>query len=64
MQSPSSLCVYESLLRNLNLKLDMYITAPEPILTLYLINPSQQTVCLYVYPLSLLGNGLAKILPW
>jgi hypothetical protein len=29
----------------------MYIMAPEPISTAYFINPSHQSVCLYVYPL-------------
>jgi hypothetical protein len=28
----------------------MYIMAPEPISTAYVINPSHQSVCLYVYP--------------
>jgi hypothetical protein len=28
----------------------MYIMAPEPISTAYFINPSNQCVCLYVYP--------------
>jgi hypothetical protein len=40
----------------------MYIMTPEPILTAYLINPSQQSVCLCI-PLSLLGNGSVKTLP-
>jgi hypothetical protein len=31
------------------IKLGMYITAPEPISTAYFINPSHQSVCLYVY---------------
>jgi hypothetical protein len=35
--------------------------APEPISTLYFINPSHQSACLYVWvPLSLLGNGWVK----
>jgi hypothetical protein len=33
---------------------------PEPISTAYFINPSHQSVCLYVHPLSLLGNGSVK----
>jgi hypothetical protein len=42
----------------------MYIMAPEPISTAYFINPSHQSPCLYVYPLSLLGNESVKcILP-
>jgi hypothetical protein len=32
------------------MKLGMYIMAPEPISTAYYINPSHQSVCLYVYP--------------
>jgi hypothetical protein len=32
------------------MKLGMYITACEPILTAYFINPSHQSLCLYVYP--------------
>jgi hypothetical protein len=31
-------------------KLGMYIMAPEPISTAYFINPSHQSVCLYLYP--------------
>jgi hypothetical protein len=31
------------------MKLGMYITAPEPISTAYFINPSHQSVCLFVY---------------
>jgi hypothetical protein len=33
------------------MKIVMYITAPEPISTAYVINPSHQSVCLYVYPI-------------
>jgi hypothetical protein len=32
------------------MKLDTYIMAPEPVSTVYFINPSHQSVCLYVYP--------------
>jgi hypothetical protein len=32
------------------MKLGMYIMATEPISTAYLINPSHQSVCLYVHP--------------
>jgi hypothetical protein len=32
------------------MNLGMYILAPEPISTAYFINPSHQSVCLYVYP--------------
>jgi hypothetical protein len=34
--------------------------APEPILVAYFINPSHQSVCLYVCLLSLLGKGSVK----
>jgi hypothetical protein len=43
------------------IKFDMYIMAPEPISTAYFINPSPQSVGLYVYLLSLLENGAIKI---
>jgi hypothetical protein len=45
------------------MKLGMCIMAPEPISTSYFINPSHQSVCLYVYPLLLLGNDSVKTLP-
>jgi hypothetical protein len=32
------------------MKLGTYISAPQPISTAYLKNPSHQSVCLYVYP--------------
>jgi hypothetical protein len=32
------------------MKLGMYTVAPEAISTAYFINPSHQSVCLYVYP--------------
>jgi hypothetical protein len=35
--------------------------APEPFSAAYFINPSDQSVCLYVYPLSLQGNGSTSI---
>jgi hypothetical protein len=44
------------------MKLGMYVMAPEPISTAYVINPSQQSVCLYVYLLSLLGNDSVGML--
>jgi hypothetical protein len=31
-------------------KFGMYITAHEPIAVAYFINPSHQSICLYVYP--------------
>jgi hypothetical protein len=34
--------------------------APEPISTVYFINPSQQSVCLYVYPLIVARQRLGK----
>jgi hypothetical protein len=43
------------------MNLGMYIMAPEPILMVYFINPTHQSLCLYVYSRSLLGNGLLKI---
>jgi hypothetical protein len=43
------------------MKRGIYIMAPEPISTVYFINPSHQSFCLYVYSLSLLGNCLVKI---
>jgi hypothetical protein len=45
------------------MKLGIYITAREPISTAYLKNHSHQSVCLYVYPLSLLGNGSVNTFP-
>jgi hypothetical protein len=45
-------------------KLGMYIMVPEPISTAYSINPSNQSVCLYVYPrLLMLGNGSLHMFP-
>jgi hypothetical protein len=38
----------------------MYITAPEPISTAYFVNPSHQSVCLYVYPLIVGRQRLGK----
>jgi hypothetical protein len=32
------------------MKLGVYIMAPEPIWTAYSINPSRESVCLYLYP--------------
>jgi hypothetical protein len=43
------------------MKLYIYSMAPESISTAYFINPSHQSVCPYVYPPSLLGNGSVKI---
>jgi hypothetical protein len=44
------------------MKLGMYIMEPEPISTAYFLISSHQSLCLYVYPLSLLGNGSVKSL--
>jgi hypothetical protein len=37
--------------------------APEPISTACFTNPFHPSVCLYVYPLSLLGNGPVNTFP-
>jgi hypothetical protein len=42
------------------MKLGTYITAPEPISTPYLKNPSHQSVCLYVYPSIVARQRLCK----
>jgi hypothetical protein len=42
------------------MKLGMHITAPEPISTAYFINPSHQSVCLYVYPHTVARQQLGK----
>jgi hypothetical protein len=41
----------------------MYIMAPESISIAYFLNLTHQFVCLYVFYLSLLGNGLVIMLP-
>jgi hypothetical protein len=69
MRSPCSLCVCVFVYPSINfwmpepifMKLGMYIMAPGPNSTVYSIIFSHQSVCLYVYSLSLLGNGLVKI---
>jgi hypothetical protein len=43
------------------IKFDMYIMAPEPISTAFFINPSHQSVCLYVYPPFVARQRLGKI---
>jgi hypothetical protein len=45
------------------MKLGVYIIAPEPISSAYSINPSHQSLRLYVYPLSLLDNDSVKMSP-
>jgi hypothetical protein len=42
------------------LKFDMYITALEPFPTAYFINPTHQSVCLYVDPLLVARQQLDK----
>jgi hypothetical protein len=42
------------------MKLGMFIMAPEPISTAYFINPSHQSVCLYVYPVIVARQRLGK----
>jgi hypothetical protein len=44
-------------------KLGMYIMAPEPISTVYFINPSHQSVSPYVYPSFLARQRLYETLP-
>jgi hypothetical protein len=41
----------------------MYIMAPEPISKAYLVNPPDQSVCLYVYPIIVAKQRLDKTLP-
>jgi hypothetical protein len=68
MRSPCRLhvCGCESPLINfwmrepIFMKLGMYIIAPEPISTAYFINPSHQSVCLYVYPLIVAKQRLGR----
>jgi hypothetical protein len=68
MQSPCCLYVCVSplltseFLNQFLMKFGMYIMAHDPILAAYFINPSHQSVCLYVYPLPLLSNGSVKTL--
>jgi hypothetical protein len=45
------------------MQLYMYIMPPEPISTAYSINPSHQSVCLYVYPLIVARKRLSKNIP-
>jgi hypothetical protein len=42
------------------MKLGMYIMAPKPISAAYFINPSHQSVCLYVYPLIVAGQRFGQ----
>jgi hypothetical protein len=45
------------------MKLGMYVMAPEPISTAYFINPSYQSVCLYVYPPIVARQKFGKVYP-
>jgi hypothetical protein len=45
------------------MKLGTYIMAPEPISAAYFINPSRQSVSVYVSLLSLLDKGYVKCIP-
>jgi hypothetical protein len=42
------------------MKLGMYIMTPEPISTAYFINPSHESLCLYVYPPIVASQLLGK----
>jgi hypothetical protein len=42
------------------MKLGAYIMALEPVSTAYCVNPSHQSVCLYVYPLIVARQRLGK----
>jgi hypothetical protein len=53
MRLPCCLC------ESIFMKLGMYIMAPKPISTSYL-SPSQQSVCLYVYPPIVARQRLGK----
>jgi hypothetical protein len=41
----------------------VYVMEPEPIATAYIINPSHQSVCLYVYAHIIVRQRLAKHIP-
>jgi hypothetical protein len=45
------------------MKFRMYIMASEPMTTSYFINPSHQSVCLYVYPTIVAGQRIDKNSP-
>jgi hypothetical protein len=66
MRSPRCLCVCGSHHINFQmtepvfLKLDMYIMAPEPLPTVYFINPSHQSLRLHVYPFLVARQQLDK----
>jgi hypothetical protein len=46
------------------MKFGLYIMSPKPISTAYFMNPSHQSVSLWLFSLSLLGNGSVKLLLW
>jgi hypothetical protein len=66
IQSPCCLYVCESPPINfwmpepIFMKPGMYIMAPEPISMAYFINPSHQSLCLYVYPPNVAKQRLGK----
>jgi hypothetical protein len=53
-------CVDSNCNKAIFIKLGMYIMAPEPISMAYFINPSHQSVCLYVYPPIIARQQLGK----
>jgi hypothetical protein len=70
MQSPCCLCVCESstpinfwMPEPVFMKIYMHIMAPEPITKAYFINPSHQSLCLYVYPTFVARQRLGKQFP-
>jgi hypothetical protein len=70
MRSPCSLCGCVSPLLNLRIsesafmKLRVYVMALEPISMVRLIDPSHQSVSLYMYPPIVARQQLSKTLPW
>jgi hypothetical protein len=65
MQSPCCLCIHVSphqlwMVELICMKLGMCIMAPEPISTTHFINPSHQSVCIYVYPPIVARQRLGK----
>jgi hypothetical protein len=45
------------------MKLGIYIMAPGPISTAYVISPANQSTCLYVYPTIVARQRLSKVHP-
>jgi hypothetical protein len=63
MRPPCCLCIspYQLWMAEpIFMKLGMYIMAPEPISVAYFMNPYRQSVCLYVYPLTVATQQLTK----